>query len=151
MTRIHSHLPDDVAGPFGSYAHGVEIDGRARWLFGAGQVGVDADGNLGADVTEQAQLVWQNISRVLASAAMRIPDIVQLTMYLVDRGDRAEARRVRDEALGDHRPASTLLFVSGLSDPAWRIEIDFVAASPAFGSERVTASRPGTEPNPREA
>jgi 2-iminobutanoate/2-iminopropanoate deaminase len=125
------HVPDDVAPPFASYAHGVEIDGPARLLFGAGQVGVDADGRLGEGIVEQAQLVWRNIERVLASAGMGIGDVVQLTMYLVDRDDRADARRVRDEALGDHRPASTLLFVSGLSDPAWRIEIDFVAAASA--------------------
>jgi enamine deaminase RidA (YjgF/YER057c/UK114 family) len=126
-------VPDDVAPPFATYAHGVEIDGPARFLFGAGQVGVDRDGRVGDGVTEQAELVWRNIDRVLASAGMGIRDIVQLTMYLLDRNDRAEARRVRDEALGDHRPASTLLFVSGLSDPAWRIEIDFVAAVPDEG------------------
>lgn len=130
MSPIRTHVPDDVAPPFASYAHGVEIDGPARWLFGAGQVGVDVDGRPGDGIAEQAELVWRNIERVLASAGMRIENVVQLTMYLVDRDDRVEARRVRDEALGEHRPASTLLFVSGLSDPAWRIEIDFVAAVP---------------------
>ena len=132
-TTIRRHVPDDVAPPFATYAHGVEIDGAARVLFGAGQVGVEPDGRVGDGIAEQAPLVWRNIERVLASAGMGIGDIVQLTMYLVDRDDRAEARRLRDEALGDHRPASTLLFVSGLSDPAWRIEIDFVAAVPAAG------------------
>lgn len=130
MSPMRTHVPDDVAPPFASYAHGVEIDGPARWLFGAGQVGVDVDGRPGDGIAEQAELVWRNIERVLASAGMRIEHVVQLTMYLVDRDDRAEARRVRDEALGEHRPASTLLFVSGLSDPDWRIEIDFVAAVP---------------------
>jgi enamine deaminase RidA (YjgF/YER057c/UK114 family) len=130
-TTIRRLIPDDVAPPFATYAHGVEIDGPARWLFGAGQVGVDADGRVGDGITEQAELVWRNIQRVLAAGGMGVGDIVQLTMYLVDRDDRAEARRVRDEALGEHRPASTLLFVSGLSDAAWRIEIDFVAAAPA--------------------
>ena len=133
MTTFRRHVPDDVAPPFATYAHGVEIDGPARFLFGAGQVGVDRDGRVGDGITEQAELVWRNIERVLASAGMGIGDIVQLTMYLLDREDRTEARRVRDEALGDHRPASTLLFVSGLSDPAWRIEIDFVAAVPDEG------------------
>jgi enamine deaminase RidA (YjgF/YER057c/UK114 family) len=132
-TTIRRHVPDDVAPPFATYAHGVEIDGPARVLYGAGQVGVDVDGRVGVGIIEQAQLVWRNIGRVLASTGMGIGDIVQLTMYLVDREDRADARRVRDDALGDHRPASTLLFVSGLSDPAWRIEIDFVAAAPVAG------------------
>ena len=132
-TTIRRHVPDDVAPPFATYAHGVEVDGPARFLFGAGQVGVGIDGRVGDGISEQAELVWRNIGRVLASAGMGVGDIVQLTMYLIDRDDRSEARRVRDEALGDHRPASTLLFVSGLSDPAWRIEVDFVAAVATAG------------------
>lgn len=129
-TAIRPHIPEDVAPPFATYAHGVEIDGPARFLFGAGQVGVDVEGRVGHGITEQAELVWRNIGLVLASAGMGVGDIVQLTMYLLDRSDRAEARRIREEVLGDHRPASTLLVVSGLSDPAWRIEIDFIAAVP---------------------
>jgi len=59
---------------------------------------------------------------------MGITDIVQLNMMLLDRADRDAAHAVRQEALGDHRPASTLMYVSGLSRPEWRIEIDFIAA-----------------------
>jgi enamine deaminase RidA (YjgF/YER057c/UK114 family) len=60
---------------------------------------------------------------------MGIDDIVQLNMLLTDRADREAAMAVRDECLGDHRPASTLMFVAGLARPEWRIEIDFIAAS----------------------
>jgi enamine deaminase RidA (YjgF/YER057c/UK114 family) len=35
---------------------------------------------------------------------------------------------VRDEVLGEHRPASTLMYISGLARPEWLIEIDYVAA-----------------------
>jgi enamine deaminase RidA (YjgF/YER057c/UK114 family) len=97
-------------------------------LFGAGQVGVRPDGTVGDDVGEQARLVWDNITEVLASADMEVTDIVQLNMYLLDRDDREAAHAVRQEVLGDHRPASTLLYVSGLSRPEWRLEIDFIAA-----------------------
>jgi enamine deaminase RidA (YjgF/YER057c/UK114 family) len=125
---MERHNPPGVAGPFASYSHGVELRSPARVLYGAGQTGVEADGQVGDGIEAQAELVWRNIRAVLAAADMGIEDIVQLTMYLVDRDDYPAARRVREEALGDHRPASTLLYVSGLSNPAWRIEIDFVAA-----------------------
>ena len=65
---------------------------------------------------------------MLAGAGMEISDIVQLTMLLVDRGDLPTARAVREEFLGGHRPASTLMFVAGLAHADWRIEVDFVAA-----------------------
>lgn len=125
---MKKHNPDGVAGPFATYSHGIEVAQPARLLFGAGQVGVHPDGRIGETVEEQARLVWSNIEAVLESADMAIPNIVQLTMYLIDREDRPAAHAVREEVLGDHRPASTLLYVSGLSNPEWRLEVDFVAA-----------------------
>ncbi len=126
---MKKHDPPQVAGPFAAYSHGVEVESPARTLYGAGQVGVDTDGRIGDGIEEQARLVWRNIRAVLAAADMGIDDIAQLTMYLLDRDDYASARAVRETELGDHRPASTLLYVSGLSNPAWRIEMDFVAVA----------------------
>jgi enamine deaminase RidA (YjgF/YER057c/UK114 family) len=59
---------------------------------------------------------------------MEITDIVQLNMLLLDRAHREPASAVRREVLGDHRPASTLMYVVGLANPDWLIEIDFIAA-----------------------
>ena len=127
---IRAFDPPSVAAPFGAYSHGVEVESPARLLLGAGQAGVAEDGRIGVGIEEQARLTWRNISEVLAGAEMALPDIVQLTMYLVNRDDLAVARSVRRSVLGDHRPASTLLFVQGLANPDWLIEIDFVAARP---------------------
>jgi len=123
------HNPSGVAGPFATYSHGIELDGPHRFLFGAGQTGVAADGSVGDGIEAQALLVWQNIRTVLAAADMEIADIVQLNMLLVDRKDHASAAAIRETALGGHRPASTLMYVAGLAKPEWLIEIDFIAAS----------------------
>jgi enamine deaminase RidA (YjgF/YER057c/UK114 family) len=128
---MRTYNPPTVAEPFATYAHGVEVAGPVRFLFGAGQTGVAQDGRVGEGIEEQARLVWRNIGEILAAAGMGITDIVQLNMLLTDRDDAAGARAVRDEALGDHRPASTLMFVAGLARPEWLIEIDFIAAKPA--------------------
>ena len=120
--------PSGVAGPFATYAQAVVVDAPAQFVFGAGQVGVDEHGNSGTGITEQAEIVWENIRRVLAENDMGISDIVQLNMLLIDRDDREGAMTVRDAALGDHRPASTLMYISGLARPDWKIEIDYIAA-----------------------
>lgn len=127
---MKSHNPPGVAGPFASYAHGIELDEPVRFLFGAGQAGVDADGRVGEGIEEQATLVWRNIGKVLAAADMDFGNIVQLTMLLLHRDEYPVAREVRERALGEHRPASTLMYVSGLANPAWLLEVDFVAAVP---------------------
>jgi enamine deaminase RidA (YjgF/YER057c/UK114 family) len=120
--------PAGVAGPFGSYSHGIEVESPMRFVFGSGQTGVDTDGRIGEDIEEQSRLLWRNIEAVLAGAGMKISDIAQLTMLLVRREDLATARAIREEYLDGHRPASTLLFAAGLAHPDWLIEVDFVAA-----------------------
>jgi enamine deaminase RidA (YjgF/YER057c/UK114 family) len=120
--------PTGVAGPFGSYSHGIEVESPMRLVFGSGQTGVDTDGRIGDGIEEQSRLLWRNIEGVLAGAGMEISDIAKLTMLVVRRDDLPTARSVRDEFLGDHRPASTLQFVAGLAHPDWLIEVDFIAA-----------------------
>ena len=120
--------PPEVAGPFATYSHAVEVDGSTRLVFGAGQTGVASDGRTGDGIEEQATLTWENIRTVLAASDMTISNIVQLNMLLVDRADAAGAMAVRDEMLGEHRPASTLMYVAGLARPEWLIEIDYIAA-----------------------
>lgn len=106
------------------------MSGSHRFLFGAGQTGVAADGSVGNGIEAQTQLVWQNIRSVLAASDMEIADIVQLNMFLVDRQDYAAAAAIRETVLDGHRPASTLLYVVGLARPEWLIEVDFIAARP---------------------
>lgn len=127
---MKKHNPATVVAPFATYTHGVEIDEPVRFLFGAGQVGVSPDGTVGEGIEEQTRIVWRNITEVLASAGMEITDIVQLNMLLLDPADRDAASAVRTKVLGDHRPASTLMYVVGLARPEWRIEVDFIAARP---------------------
>ncbi len=125
---MKKHNPAGVAGPFATYSHGIELEGPHRFLFGAGQTGVSADGTVGRGIEEQTRLVWENIRTVLAAAEMQIDDIVQLNMLLLNREDYAAAAAIREEALDGHRPASTLMYVAGLARPEWLIEIDFIAA-----------------------
>ena len=130
MRRIN---PATIAGPFATYAHGVEVESNARLLFGAGQTGVEFDGTVPEGIEEQATIVWSNMKTILSEANMEIADIVQLNMLLIDRADRDGAMTVRDAELGPHRPASTLMYISGLANPAWKIEIDFIAAKEEMG------------------
>lgn len=120
--------PAGVPGPFNTYSHGAVVEGPVRFLFGAGQAGVHSDGQVGEGIEEQSRLVWQHIVAILSEADMTVENIVQLNMLLLDRDHRGPASAVRNEFLGDHRPTSTLMVVSGLANPDWLIEIDFIAA-----------------------
>jgi enamine deaminase RidA (YjgF/YER057c/UK114 family) len=124
-----THNPSSIAQPINnSYSHGVESPPGARILHLAGQVGVGPDGKIGASVEEQADVAWRNIAAILASAGMTLADIVKIVTFVTDPRYIPGAREVRARHLGAHRPASTLLVVSGLADTRMVIEIEAVAA-----------------------
>jgi enamine deaminase RidA (YjgF/YER057c/UK114 family) len=120
--------PGSIAKPISAYSHGMEVPPNARWLTVSGQIGVDADGNLGADVAEQSALVWKNILAILHDAGMEVRDIVKMNAYLLSANDVGAYGAARTECLGDHRPASTLVYVSALATPAVQVEVEVIAA-----------------------
>jgi enamine deaminase RidA (YjgF/YER057c/UK114 family) len=59
---------------------------------------------------------------------MTLDHVVKVVTILPNAEDVAASRTGRQEALGDRRPASTLI-IGGLANPAWKIEVEAVAAA----------------------
>jgi 2-iminobutanoate/2-iminopropanoate deaminase len=119
--------PATVAAPTG-YSHGVELGAGARIVYVAGQVGTAPDGSIAKDIRGQATQAWKNIENVLAAAGMELKDIVKVTAFLTRKEDIAGYREVRGRALGDLKPASTLLVIAGLAREDFLVEVECVAA-----------------------
>ena len=118
--------PEGVAPPGGSYSHAVAATGRLVMV--AGQVGVDAEGNLaGWDAEAQARQAFRNLEAVLAAAGAGLGDVVKLTTFLTDAADAAAVGRVRSELFEPPYPASSAVVVAGLLHPDWIVEIEAVA------------------------
>jgi 2-iminobutanoate/2-iminopropanoate deaminase len=120
--------PKSVAAPNGVYSHGVIVPPNARWLYVSGQTGTRPDRTVPASVEEQTEVVWQNLLAVLAEGGMSVADIVKITSFLTRAEDYAKFAPVRAKYLADHRPASTLLVVSALARPEFKVEVEAVAA-----------------------
>ena len=95
----------------------------------SGQLAFDATGNLvgGSDVAAQYRQVWANVTTALASAGATVDDIVRTTTYIVGQGNVQAVRSVRQEVNPQPPPASTLITVVGLADPACLVEVDAIA------------------------
>ncbi len=117
--------------PFSNYSQAVAIDPGARYLFVAGQVGATAAGDIPDDAARQHQLAWENVLAILAAAGMDHRNIVDAHVYITDRSHIGVYRETRDRMLKGHKPAATLLVVSGLADPRLVMEVSVVAAAPA--------------------
>jgi 2-iminobutanoate/2-iminopropanoate deaminase len=126
MNRILN--PSTVAPPAGRYSHAIEVPPNARWLTISGQVGTAPDGTVPADIEGQAANCWRNIASILADAGMAIGDLVKVTVFLTREQDIPAYRAARDRALGEARPASTLLVISKLASPSFLIEVEATAA-----------------------
>jgi len=115
--------------PVNGYSHAVAFTGRMVVV--SGQVPLDAHGQLvgRGDPAAQVRQVFQNLAGALAAAGARIDQVVKLTVYLTDLADLDAFRQVRDEYIVLERPpASSLVQVSGLVNPEFRVEIEALAA-----------------------
>jgi 2-iminobutanoate/2-iminopropanoate deaminase len=120
--------PDSIHPPLGAYSHQVELGAGSRLLVLAGQVGKTADGLVPEDPIDQAKVALENVRHNLEAAGLGVEDVVKLTWYVVGTIDAQRRREVLMAWLGDHRPASTFLYVAGLASPEYKVEIDALAA-----------------------
>jgi 3-hydroxyisobutyrate dehydrogenase len=96
----------------------------------SGQIALDAEGEVvgAGSLVEQAEYVFSRIDEVLAAAGTRREGLIRITMYVTTLDYLADLRAARDRWLGEVRPASTLVQVSGLVHEGLLIEVDALAA-----------------------
>ncbi|MBB4651487.1 enamine deaminase RidA (YjgF/YER057c/UK114 family) [Aminobacter niigataensis] len=105
-------------------------------VFVGGQLSADKHGNVvgEGDIELQTQNVFDNITRVLASAGATWKDVVKLNTYYVFDGQGEEIQefwekmtRVRLRYISDPGPAATAVRVAGLMYEGFLIEAEVVA------------------------
>jgi enamine deaminase RidA (YjgF/YER057c/UK114 family) len=100
----------------------------------AGQTPIDAAGNVvgEGDFAAQARQVYANIRTALAAVGADVSHLVRTTTYIVNYTPalRDALAAARSEAFGDVKPASTLLGVQALANPAYLIEVEGIAVLP---------------------
>ncbi len=100
----------------------------ARLLFISGQIPQTREGHVPVGAEDQCRLVWTNVIAALTAAGMGVGNLVKVTTYLSDRAYATTNTAVRQQVLGDHRPALTVI-VTGIWDPTWLIEVEAIAAA----------------------
>ena len=115
--------PATVRAPAG-YNHVIEVINPERRVIIAGQVGVRPDGSIPDTAEGQIAQAFANLTANLAAAGMTTDHLTKTTVFLTDRAHLAAFRAERTKVMGNLVPASTLLFVSGLADTRFVVEIE---------------------------
>jgi enamine deaminase RidA (YjgF/YER057c/UK114 family) len=116
--RISSGSPFEPAIGF---SRAVRVGDR---VLVSGTAPVFPDGSCPDDVAQQARRCFAIIATALAEAGSSLRDVVRTRMFLVDPADADAVGRVHGEVFGDVRPAATMVAVSALLDPRWKVEIE---------------------------
>ena len=125
LTPINSELAPKAAG---GYSQAVEVAGAARLLFISGQIPESTTDMIPFGFAAQARLAWSNVLAQLSAAGLSVGNLAKVTIFLSSREFAAENRAIRQEVLGSHAPALTII-ITGIFDEQWLLEIEAIAVA----------------------
>lgn len=135
-TNVRYLNPPTAVPRAGRYSHAAVTEG-GRLAFVAGQVAVDMQGNVVApdDLVGQVPVVFDNVGKVLIGLGVGFDSVLEFTSYICGDGAREGWYAARDAVYdriyptGDY-PPNTLLIISGLAHPAFRVEVSAIVRLP---------------------
>lgn len=122
-------LTSDVLPPVGAFSYAMEVRGATQLVVFAGQTPVASDGSIPEGITAQTHLCFKRIKSLLEEAGMDMTNVLRLNYFLVDRADFKDFISARASEIGECKPAATMVYVNGLANENYRIEIEVLAAA----------------------
>ena len=122
--------PPGLTKPNG-YTH-VVLAADRRTVYIAGQVAFDSTGKVvgEGDFTAQAEQVYGNLRKALASVGATFADLVKTTILVTDVKNVPALREIRARYMGAEHPPANTLIVANLVRPELLLEIEAVAVLP---------------------
>ncbi len=119
-TNIHTGAPwESIVG----YSRAVRF-GSHIMISGTAPVGVDGEVVGVGDAYVQAKRCLEIIAEALGHAGASLEDVVRTRIFVTDIERWEEVGRAHQEAFGGVSPATTMVEVSRLIDPAMLVEIE---------------------------
>lgn len=112
----------------------VSTQGNGKTIYVGGQDAITAKGEIvgKGDLAAQTELVMQNLQTALAACGATFENLIKLSIYLVQGQDLGAGFKVSQKYLGHLKnpPAISGMFVAGLANPDYLVEIDAIAFIP---------------------
>lgn len=127
------HHGREVVGRIRCMSNRINISSGSEWEPKIGysravrignQIAVSGTTAPGETLTDQTRAALETIKAALAEAGASLDDVIRTRIYLRDMTQWEQAALAHGEVFGEIRPATTILEVSSLIDPALLIEIE---------------------------
>jgi enamine deaminase RidA (YjgF/YER057c/UK114 family) len=116
-----------------AYTQVISVSGPQRTIYVGGQDAVNEKGETvgKGSLRTQTEQVLGNIEKALAAADAKLENLIKLTIYIVAGQNPRDGFAAFQEKWQNkpNPPVITVVFVSGLGNPDWLVEIDAIAVA----------------------
>jgi enamine deaminase RidA (YjgF/YER057c/UK114 family) len=128
------HLNPEALNKNPAFTNVVVVTGPVKTVYVGGQDSVDASGSLvgKGDFKAQAEQVLKNVQLALAAGGAQLEHVIKWNLYVVP-GQPLQAGFEVFQRVWGHRPnppAISVVFVAGLAQPDFLVEMDAIAVVP---------------------
>lgn len=138
MERTHEgqvrHINPDTRPVNPAFTNVVVVTGPVKTVYIGGQDAVNAAGEIvgKGDLRQQVRQVFVNLQGCLEAAGAGLEHVVKWNVYVVEGNSFEAGYEVFQEVWGrrPNPPAITAMYVAGLANPDFLVEMDAIAVVP---------------------
>ena len=128
------HINPDVLSKNPAFTNVISVSGNVKTVYIGGQDAVDASGTIvgKGNIKQQTEQVFSNLQAALNAGGAELEHVIKWNIYIVQGQPIQPAFEVFQSVWGrrPNPPAITVMFVFGLANPDFLVEMDAIAVVP---------------------
>jgi enamine deaminase RidA (YjgF/YER057c/UK114 family) len=128
------HINPDVLSKNPAFTNVISVTGNVKTIYIGGQDAVDASGTIvgKGNIKQQTEQVFSNLQAALKAGGAELENVIKWNIYIVQGQPIQPAVEVFQNVWGrrPNPPAITVMFVFGLANPEFLVEMDAIAVVP---------------------
>jgi enamine deaminase RidA (YjgF/YER057c/UK114 family) len=128
------HINPDVLSKNPAFTNVIAVTGHVKTVYIGGQDALDASGTIigKGNIKQQTEQVFSNLQAALKAGGAELEHVIKWNIYIVQGQPIQPAFEVFQSVWGrrPNPPAITVMFVFGLANPDFLVEMDAIAVVP---------------------